>query len=158
VVFPRPGKNLLKFHQQKLVLHRASMQAYRDFLQTRGYLVHYLDFTQEMGPGYLFDRLRQDGISAIVTCEPVERGLTERYLSSSHYLLKMGDYPAGPWCEIWDGLFWRFIEKHQDYFQQNPRFKPLVRYLKRMPEDRLRELIRIWRKSLGWIAIILKSM
>ena len=31
-----------------------------------------------MGLGYLFDRLRQDGISAIVTCEPVERGLTER--------------------------------------------------------------------------------
>ena len=28
--------------------------------------------------GYLFDRLRQDGVSAIVTCEPVERRLTER--------------------------------------------------------------------------------
>ena len=54
------------------------MQAYREFLESRGYLVRYLEFTQEMGMGYLFDRLRQDGISAIVTCAPVERGLTER--------------------------------------------------------------------------------
>ena len=67
--------------------------------------------------------------------------MTKPYLSSSHYLLKMSDYPAGPWCEIWDGLFWRFIEKHQDYFQQNPRLKPLVRYLKRTSQERLRELI-----------------
>ena len=73
--FFRDPASLIKFHRQKLVLHRASMQAYRDFLQNRGYLVRYLEFTQEMGIGYLVDRLRQDGMSAIVTCEPVERGL-----------------------------------------------------------------------------------
>jgi deoxyribodipyrimidine photolyase-related protein len=67
--------------------------------------------------------------------------MTKPYVSSSHYLLKMSDYPAGPWCDIWDGLFWRFIEKHRDYFQKNPRLKPLVRILNRMPTDRLRELI-----------------
>jgi (6-4)DNA photolyase len=78
--FFRDPVNLIKFHQQKLVLHRASMQAYREFLESRGYLVRYLEFTQEMGLGYLFDRLRQDGISAIVTCSPVERGLTERLI------------------------------------------------------------------------------
>ena len=76
--FFRDPVNLIKFHQQKLVLHRASMQAYRDFLQSRGYLVHYLEFTQEMSMGYLFGRLREDGVSEIVTCQPVERGLTER--------------------------------------------------------------------------------
>jgi deoxyribodipyrimidine photolyase-related protein len=69
--------------------------------------------------------------------------MTKPYLSSSHYLRKMSDYPAGPWCDIWDGLFWRFIKKHQDYFQQNPRLKPLVRILNHISQDRLRNLIRI---------------
>ena len=78
--FFRDPENLLKFHQQKLVLHRASMQAYRDFFRSRGYLVRYLEFTQEMDMGYLFDLFRQDGISEIVTCEPVERGLKERLI------------------------------------------------------------------------------
>jgi deoxyribodipyrimidine photolyase-related protein len=67
--------------------------------------------------------------------------MTKPYVSSSHYLLKMSDYPAGPWCDIWDGLFWRFIEKHRGYFQNNPRLKPLVRIMNRMPPDRLRELV-----------------
>jgi deoxyribodipyrimidine photolyase-related protein len=68
--------------------------------------------------------------------------MTKPYMSSSHYLLKMSDYPAGPWCDVWDGLFWKFIGKHRDYFQKNPRLKPLVRILNRMPPDRLRGLIR----------------
>ena len=68
--------------------------------------------------------------------------MTKPYVSSSHYLLKMSDYPAGPWCDIWDGLFWRFINKHQNYFKQNPRLKPLHRLLSRMPPDRLLKLIR----------------
>jgi deoxyribodipyrimidine photolyase-related protein len=81
--FFRDQTNLLKFHRQKLVLHRASMQAYQDFLQSRGYLVHYLEFSQEMGKGYLFDRLQEDGVSEIVTCEPVDRVLTARLSSQA---------------------------------------------------------------------------
>jgi deoxyribodipyrimidine photolyase-related protein len=69
--------------------------------------------------------------------------MTKPYVSSSHYLLKMSDYPAGPWCEVWDGLFWRFIQKHQDYFQKNPRLKPMVRILSRMSQERLRDLLHI---------------
>jgi deoxyribodipyrimidine photolyase-related protein len=68
--------------------------------------------------------------------------MTKPYVSSSHYLMKMSDYPAGPWCEVWDGLFWRFIQKHQDYFQKNPRLKPMVRVLNRMTQERVRDLIQ----------------
>jgi deoxyribodipyrimidine photolyase-related protein len=52
--------------------------------------------------------------------------MTKPYVSSSRYLLKMSDYPTGPWCEVWDGLFWQFIQNHQDYLQKNPRLKPMV--------------------------------
>ncbi len=75
--------------------------------------------------------------------------MTKPYVSSSHYLMKMSDYPAGPWCEVWDGLFWRFIQKHQDYFQKNPRLKPMVRVLTRMSQERVRDLIQIAEGFLG---------
>jgi deoxyribodipyrimidine photolyase-related protein len=69
--------------------------------------------------------------------------MTKPYVSSSHYLRKMSDYPAGPWCEVWDGLFWRFISKNREYFDQNPRLRPLVRLLNRLSPSRLEELMQI---------------
>ena len=33
-----------------------------------------------------------------------------------NYLLKMSDYKRGEWCG--DGLYWRFIERHRDFFRQ----------------------------------------
>jgi deoxyribodipyrimidine photolyase-related protein len=53
------------------------------------------------------------------------------YVSSSNYLLKMSDYKKGAWSDIWDGLFWRFLEKHQDLMSKNPRMKMLLNYLKK---------------------------
>jgi deoxyribodipyrimidine photolyase-related protein len=67
--------------------------------------------------------------------------MTKPYVSSSHYLLKMSDYPAGPWCDIWDGLFWRFIEKHRKYFAAHPRLRPMVGQLDRMNLTRFKRLI-----------------
>ena len=46
---------------------------------------------------------------------------TKPYLSGSNYVRKMSDFPAGPWCEVWDGLFWSFIADHRDFFLKNPR-------------------------------------
>jgi deoxyribodipyrimidine photolyase-related protein len=69
--------NPRKFHRQKLALHRASLQAYREFLESRGFVVRYLEFTQKMGMGYLIEWLKKDGVRKIVTCDTVEKGLTE---------------------------------------------------------------------------------
>jgi deoxyribodipyrimidine photolyase-related protein len=46
---------------------------------------------------------------------------TKPYISGSNYIKKMSDYPKGDWCDTWDGLYWRFIDKHIDYFQNNNR-------------------------------------
>lgn len=51
---------------------------------------------------------------------------TKPYLSGSNYLLKMSDYPRGPWCEIWDGLFWTFIADHHEYFEKQPRLSMMA--------------------------------
>jgi deoxyribodipyrimidine photolyase-related protein len=45
---------------------------------------------------------------------------TKPYVSGSNYLMKMSDYPKGPWQEIWDALFWRFLDIHRVFFLKNP--------------------------------------
>jgi deoxyribodipyrimidine photolyase-related protein len=52
---------------------------------------------------------------------------TKPYISGSNYLMKMSDYKKGPWQPVWDGLFWRFMHVHRDFFLQNPRLGMLVR-------------------------------
>ena len=42
---------------------------------------------------------------------------TKPYLSGSNYVRKMSDYRKGDWCEIWDGLFWSFIKRHDAFFR-----------------------------------------
>ncbi len=57
---------------------------------------------------------------------------TKPYLSGSAYLRKMGDYPPGPWCEVWDGLYWRFVARHREFFAKNPRLSVMVGGLDRL--------------------------
>lgn len=68
---------------------------------------------------------------------------TKPYISSSNYIRKMSDFPAGDWCEIWDGLYWRFIHKHRDFFEKNPRMKVMTNQLDRMGKDRLNQLLAV---------------
>jgi deoxyribodipyrimidine photolyase-related protein len=67
---------------------------------------------------------------------------TKPYISGSNYILKMSHYPKGPWCEIWDGLYWRFIDKHRDFFGKNPRLSMMVKLLDRMPEEKKARLFK----------------
>ena len=61
---------------------------------------------------------------------------TKPYISGSNYLLKMGDFPRGAWEQIWDGLFWRFIEVHRSDFANNQRLGMLLSTLDRMPAEK----------------------
>lgn len=61
---------------------------------------------------------------------------TKPYISGSNYIKKMSDYPKGEWQEIWDGVFWRFVMKHQDFFSSNPRTSMMVNTLNKMSDDK----------------------
>ncbi len=63
---------------------------------------------------------------------------TKPYLSSSAYIRRMSDFPKGPWCEVWDGLYWRFIHKHRDFFDRSPRMRVMSVQLERMGARKLR--------------------
>jgi len=61
---------------------------------------------------------------------------TKPYISGSNYLSKMSDYEKGTWQPIWDGLFWRFMHVHRNFFLQNPRIGMLVKTFDKMPEEK----------------------
>ena len=63
---------------------------------------------------------------------------TKPYISGSHYLRRMSDFPAGEWCDIWDGLFWLFVENYHQKIAQNPRLGVMVAAIDRM-DDPTRE-------------------
>ena len=73
---------------------------------------------------------------------------TKPYISGSNYLLKMSDYPKGSWTQIWDGLFWRFMHVHRDFFLKNPRLGMLVRTFDKMSEEKRTNHISIAEKYL----------
>jgi deoxyribodipyrimidine photolyase-related protein len=49
------------------------------------------------------------------------------YISGSNYLMKMSNYPKGEWQEVWDALFWNFLDNQRTFFLKNPRLSMLVR-------------------------------
>ena len=57
---------------------------------------------------------------------------TKPYLSGSNYVRKMSDYKKGGWCDVWDGLFWSFIKRHEDFFRKQYRLAMMARNLDRM--------------------------
>ena len=63
---------------------------------------------------------------------------TKPYLSGSNYVRKMSDYRKGPWCEIWDGLFWSFIHRHDTFFRSQYRLAMMARNLDRMGIETLK--------------------
>ncbi len=61
---------------------------------------------------------------------------TKPYICGSNYLRKMSDYGKGDWCDVVDGLYWRFIDKHRDFFEQQPRLALMPKALDRLDETR----------------------
>lgn len=52
---------------------------------------------------------------------------TKPYFSGSNYILKMSNYKKGEWCDIWDGLFWRFVYKNKEFLSKNIRVGAITR-------------------------------
>ena len=65
---------------------------------------------------------------------------TKPYLCGSNYILKMSNYKKGDWCEILDGLYWKFIDDNIDFFKSNPRLSIMKNALGKIKQAR-KELI-----------------
>jgi deoxyribodipyrimidine photolyase-related protein len=64
--------------------------------------------------------------------------ITRPHVSSSNYILKMSHYEQEDWCDVWDGLYWRFIDKNKDRFLKNPKMAIVVKQYEKMSENRKR--------------------
>ncbi|MGB1699896.1 MAG: cryptochrome/photolyase family protein, partial [Nannocystaceae bacterium] len=62
---------------------------------------------------------------------------TKPYFSGSAYIKKMSNFRPGPWTEVWDGLYWRWIFKHVDALAKNPRWSMMCAMARKMdPQTR----------------------
>ena len=66
---------------------------------------------------------------------------TKPYISSSNYIIKMSDYKKGEWSDIWDGLFWSFMDKQRDFFKRNPRMRMLISSFDKMDSLKKEKLL-----------------
>ncbi len=75
---------------------------------------------------------------------------TKPYICGSSYFLKMMHFKRGPWCDVMDGLYWKFIERHKKFFIKNPRLAMMVRVLEKMNRERK---IRIFKAANNFIKV-----
>ena len=61
---------------------------------------------------------------------------TKPYISGSSYILRMSNFKKGDWCEIVDGLYWKFIEDNKEFFAKNPRLSLMIRALEKLDQER----------------------
>tara|TARA_Y100000389_G_scaffold31109_1_gene26318 strand:- start:128 stop:1606 length:1479 start_codon:yes stop_codon:yes gene_type:complete len=66
---------------------------------------------------------------------------TKPYICGSNYILKMMDFKKGDWCDIFDGLYWRFIDKNRDFFKTNPRLNMMVSLFDKMKRERKENIL-----------------
>ncbi len=61
---------------------------------------------------------------------------TKPYFSGSSYVRKMSHYKKGDWCDVWDGLYWRWIWNHSDELSKNPRWAMMCAMVKKMDNEK----------------------
>ena len=63
---------------------------------------------------------------------------TKPYISSSNYVKKMSDFKSKDWCEVWDALYWNFIDERKNIFKSNKRMSLMIKQLENMEREKLR--------------------
>jgi deoxyribodipyrimidine photolyase-related protein len=85
-----------RFHKMKLILHRASMKFYGDYLMNQGYRVTYIDHHDYKNLGTFFKRdLSEEGVVEVHFCEPVDYLLSQRIQrAAEENNLRIVEYPT----------------------------------------------------------------
>ena len=65
---------------------------------------------------------------------------TKPYISSSNYIKKMSNYKKGEWEQIWDALYWRFVNKHRQTFAKNIRMNFMIKLYDKKTEQVKQEM------------------
>ncbi len=60
------------------------------------------------------------------------------HISGSDYILDVSNYQKGDWCDVWDGLLWRFIDNNHSKMSGNPHMKLVVEHYKKIDPNKRR--------------------
>ncbi len=91
------------------------------------FMTHYVDaYPWVMAPNVFGMGMTSDG--GVFATKP--------YICGANYMLKMSDYARGPWCDVVDGLYWRFIETNRDELRRNPRLAAMASGVDRLSAER----------------------
>ena len=75
--------------------------------------------------------------------------MTRPYICSSNYIKKMSNYKNSNWFEIWDSLYWNFINKHKNILSKIYSTALQVKLLTNMTKDKLKNYLNIAKKILN---------
>ena len=67
---------------------------------------------------------------------------TKPYICGSSYMLRMSNYKKGEWCDVVDGLYWKFIEINRDFFSTNARLALMPRSLDKLDQERKKRIFK----------------
>tara|TARA_B100000963_G_scaffold360567_1_gene391915 strand:- start:680 stop:2083 length:1404 start_codon:yes stop_codon:yes gene_type:complete len=67
---------------------------------------------------------------------------TKPYICGSSYFQKMMHFKKGAWCDVMDGLYWKFIDRHKKFFLKNPRLAMMVRISEKMNKERKSRILK----------------
>lgn len=76
--------------------------------------------------------------NAYAMSQHADNGLitTKPYFSGSSYVRKMSHHKKADWCDLWDGLYWRWIWNHADDLAKNPRWAMMCSMAKKMDAEK----------------------
>lgn len=77
--------------------------------------------------------------------------MTRPYFSSSNYIKKMSDFGEEKWDEIWDALYYNFIDKNYDMIKSNYSTGFIAKHWKNMNIENKNKLLRIAKKYLNYL-------
>jgi len=60
------------------------------------------------------------------------------YIAPSNTVLANSHYQKDVWCDVWDGLYWSFVERYKDMLAKDPHTKRITKQLTKLDDDRRR--------------------
>jgi deoxyribodipyrimidine photolyase-related protein len=72
--------------------------------------------------------------------------MSRPYFCSSNYILKMSNFKKGEWCEIWNAVYYSFINKHKTLLASNYATAMQVKHWNNKDKNEQNELLKIAKK------------
>ena len=72
--------------------------------------------------------------------------MTRPYMSSSNYIRKMSNYKKKDWFDVWDSLYWSFINKHKNILRKIYAVAIQVKILTKMTKEKLNYYLKTAKK------------